>query len=96
MAGRTPVAVRCETRREARDAELDRARREQDERFRRLEAGKWPCPTCQRPLYPEDGDTSGDECGPCQSYRRRAAEEATTREDDQAKGGGILGWRHRT
>lgn len=89
-------AVRSDARRKAQDAEYERVRREQEERLRLLEAGKWTCPTCRGLVYPEAGRTTGDECRPCRSDRRRRAEEAIVREDEQGKSGGILGWRRRT
>lgn len=87
-------AVRDEARRKAADAERDR--REQQERSRRWEEDTWPCPTCRSTVHPEAGHTSGDECRPCRSDRRRRADEATARQDDQSKGSGILGRRRRT
>ncbi|MGW3985287.1 hypothetical protein [Streptomyces mirabilis] len=52
-------SVRDQARRKAREDELEHARREREEERRRLEAGKWVCPTCRRYVYPGDGLTSG-------------------------------------
>ncbi|WP_217207753.1 replication-relaxation family protein [Streptomyces sp. AC550_RSS872] len=89
-------SVRAEARRKAQEAELERARREQEAERRRLEAGKWVCPTCQRFVYPADGLTPGGECGPCHADRRRAAEAAQEQTEQPPTGGGIFGRRRRT
>ncbi|MEU3620670.1 hypothetical protein ABZ725_51820 [Streptomyces sp. NPDC006872] len=88
--------IRSTARRQAREAELERARHEQEERRRRTEAAKWVCPTCERYAYPEAGLTPGGECGPCLGDRRRAAAEAVQDQEDQPPGGGIFGRRRRT
>ncbi|MDX5569484.1 hypothetical protein PYK79_48175 [Streptomyces sp. ID05-04B] len=48
-------SVRADARREVQEAERERARREQEERHRRLEAAKWVGPTCQRYVYDASG-----------------------------------------
>jgi hypothetical protein len=60
-------SVRDEARRTAREAEQERARREQEAEHRRLQAAKWVCPTCRRYVYPEPGLTPGGECRPCRN-----------------------------
>ncbi|MFJ1562357.1 hypothetical protein [Streptomyces mirabilis] len=93
-------SVRDQARRTAREVELERARREREEERRRMEAGKWVCPTCRRYVYPDDGLTSGGECRPCLNYRERAAAEAVQEQPVQPvqppSGGGVFGWRRRT
>ncbi|MFJ1561300.1 hypothetical protein [Streptomyces mirabilis] len=89
--------MRADARREAEEAEHERARREREEQRGRSEAGKWVCPTCQRYAYPGEGLTPGGECRPCLNYRRRAA--AETAQDQPVRpptGGGIFGRRRRT
>jgi hypothetical protein len=87
--------VRDQARRKAQEAKLEHARREREAERRRLEAGKWVCPTCQRFVYPADGLMPGGECGPCLSYRQRAAEAAQEQTDQPPTGGGIFGRRRR-
>ncbi|MFD5573634.1 hypothetical protein [Streptomyces cadmiisoli] len=59
--------MRDEGRRQAAEAERDRARQEREEHRRRLETAKWWCPTCGHVVYPEDGIVSGSECRPCRN-----------------------------
>ncbi|WP_105974942.1 replication-relaxation family protein [Streptomyces geranii] len=89
-------SVRDDARRAAQEAERERAQREQAEHRRRLEAGKWVCPTCERYVYPEDGLTPGGECRPCLNYRRRTAAGAVPGQADQPQTGGrVFGRRPR-
>lgn len=69
----TSAPTRCAPRPAARlpRPNVSVAQREREEHRRRLEAGKWVCPTCQRYTYPEDGLVPGGECGPCLNYRQR-------------------------
>ncbi|MER6958689.1 hypothetical protein [Streptomyces sp. NPDC000618] len=64
-------SVRSTARRQAREAEFERARHEQEERRRRMEAAKWVCPTCGGYVCPEAGLTPGGECRPCLGDLRR-------------------------
>ncbi|MEU9617227.1 replication-relaxation family protein [Streptomyces sp. NPDC048209] len=95
-AYRSGYAARSEARRAAAEAEHERARAEQQEHFRRLEEGKWPCPTCRRFVYPDDGVTTGEECDPCQKDRRAHEAETAAAKEIQQNRSGVLGWRRRT
>lgn len=90
-------SVCADARRKAEEADLERARREREEHRRRMEAGKWVCPTCQRYAYPEAGLTSGGECRPCLNYRQRTAAGAIPEQADQPPtGDGRFSRRRRT
>ncbi|WP_435191791.1 hypothetical protein [Streptomyces sp. bgisy126] len=53
---------------------------------------KWTCPTCRRPVYPQDGLTPGGECRPCLNYRRSQPDVP----EQQPARGGLFGRRRRT
>ncbi|MFE9912916.1 replication-relaxation family protein [Streptomyces clavifer] len=67
--------IRDEQRRLERHTQVERERQEEEEAERRREAAAaWPCPTCGREVWPDDGwetRPTGSDCSVCTSIRRR-------------------------
>nr|WP_233841988.1 replication-relaxation family protein [Streptomyces microflavus] len=93
---------REEQRRTEHAAKEEREHQERQEAESRRKAAAWPCPTCGRKVFPDDGETRppGSECTVCTSIKRREQEEAaaSAAEDaegqEEAKRNGLFGFLH--
>jgi len=95
--------AREEQRRIEQSARKECERQEEEEVQRLRKAAAWPCPTCHREVWPDDGWETrppGSDCSICTSIKNRereaaearAAEEAEDRQE--AKRNGLFGFLH--